>query len=109
MTRAGIPATKTTIINVKDAKFATAKIKGVVAHGKDGQPKLDVTLSDAEGKAKATVKTNAKGEFVFDKVPPGSYVISSKRGFPALVGSTKLEVPEGKELIENVTVVLMAK
>ncbi len=108
-TRAGIPAVKTGVVNVKDAKFALATIKGVVAHGKEGQPKLDVVLADGEGKPKASVKSNAKGEFVFEKVPPGSYVISSKRGFPALVGSLKLTVPEGKELIDNVNLRLIAK
>lgn len=109
MTRAGIVGTKTGTVNVKDAKFALCKIKGVVAHGKDGQPNLAVTLADGDGKAKASVKTNAKGEFVFDKVPPGKYLISSVKAFPALVGSAKVVVPEGVELIDNVSVRLMAK
>jgi hypothetical protein len=31
------------------------------------------------------------------------------QAFPALVGQTKVEVPEGKEVIENVAVRLLAK
>jgi hypothetical protein len=109
ITKAGIPGVQTGTINVLDAKFALCTIKGTVAHGKDGQPGLAVILSDGEGKPKQKVKTGKKGEFVFEKVPPGSYFISSAMNFPALKGFTQVDVPEGKELIENVAVRLMAK
>ncbi|MBI2807781.1 MAG: carboxypeptidase regulatory-like domain-containing protein [Planctomycetes bacterium] len=108
-TRAGVPALKSAVINIKDRKSALATIMGTVAHGKNGQPKLTVTLSDEKGKPKATAKTNAKGQFVFEDVAPGNYIISAKLGFPALVGATRVPVPVGTELIENVTVQLLAK
>ncbi len=108
-TRVGVTGVKTATFPVLEAKFATCRIKGKVAHGTLGQPNLTVFLGDAKGKQLATVKTNAKGEFVFDRVAPGSYLISAAVTSPALVGVLTVEVPEGTELIENVAVKLMAK
>ena len=50
-----------------------------------------------------------KGEFAFEKVAPGSYLVSGEVTTPALVGVAKVEVPEGKELVDNVMVKLLAK
>jgi hypothetical protein len=108
-TLVGVAGVKTVTFPVLEAKFATCKIKGTVAHGQLGQPNLTVYLGDAKGKQLATVKTNAKGDFVFERVRPGSYLISAAVNSPALLGVLPLEVPEGTELIENVAVKLMAK
>ncbi len=108
-TAVGVPGVKTVIFPVLEAKSATCTIKGKVAHGMLAQPNLTVFLGDAKGKVLATAKTNAEGGFVFGKVAPGSYLISATVNFPALIGVIMVAVPEGKELIENVAVRLLAK
>ena len=82
---------------------------GQVLHGDVVRPKLAVTLSDEKGKAKDTQKTNDKGEFVFAKVPPGTYFVSAAVTFPALVGRTKVVIKEGDDKDADGTVKLLAK
>ena len=109
-TRTGVMAVKTATIAIQSiAGKGIAKIKGKVAHGDLPQGNRPVTLSDAKGKVIGTEKTNDKGEYVFDKVPPGDYVVRSTMSSPMLVGQTKVAVPEGKELIDNVNIRLLAK
>ncbi len=105
----GISTYKTTTINIVEPKSKGCKIKGTIAHGPLGQPNLTVFLGDAKGKQLATTKSSAKGEFVFEKVSPGSYLVSGEVTTPALIGVAKVEVPEGKELVDNVLVKLLAK
>jgi hypothetical protein len=109
-----LTALVTTQTGEKAVKSATvifkklARIKGTVLHGTLAQANLAVTLSDPKGKVLGVVKSKAKGEFEFDSVAPGSYIVSSVMSFPALLGFTKVEVPEGKDPVE-VTVRLLAK
>jgi hypothetical protein len=109
MTRVGIPGYKTTTINVRDAKNALCTVRGTVAHGKLVQPNLEVVLLDEKGKAKATVKSGKKGEFVFEKVPPGIYVIFSASRSPAVQGQATITVMEGQEELDKVDIRLLAK
>lgn len=112
VTKTGAVGAKSATISFNDPTAGgkgIATVKGKITHGPIAQPNLAVALYDDKGQVKGSQKTDAKGEFAFEKVPPGNYVISSMQAFPALVGQTKVEVPAGKELIENVTVRLLAK
>ena len=97
----------TTVCDNGPSKWAT--VKGSVVYGERGQSDITVTLSDGNGKIKRAVKTNAKGEFAFDRVLPGSYFVTAVRNFPELIGQVPLEVPEGQEIVDNVAVRLKAK
>jgi hypothetical protein len=54
------------------------KIAGTVTFGDRPQPGLTVTL-EADGKPKGTAKTDPKGKFVFEKVPPGTYKVTTAK------------------------------
>ena len=109
-TQTGVLAVKTATIAIKATSGkGIAKIKGTVARGELPQLKLTVTLSDAKGNLIGTEKTNDKGEFVFENVPPGNYVVRSTMSSPALIGQTKVVVPEGEILVDKVSVRLLAK
>jgi hypothetical protein len=86
------------------------KIKGTVKHGDLVQPDLTVTLLGAKRKALATARTGPKGEFVFDEVEPGTYIVASSRSFLNLVGeSAPFPVPGKDKKDVNVVLTLMAK
>jgi hypothetical protein len=109
MTASGVPATKTVNLVIHEAKFAPTKIKGVVAHGANGQPNVTLTLADEKMKPLNQIKSGPKGDFLFSGVLPGKYVIYANVNFPALVGNVQVEVPEGKEVVDNVAIRLLAK
>ena len=111
-THTGMAAVKTATISYRDPTAGgkgIAKITGKVGYGPNPVPNAAVALLDEKGAVKGSAKTDAKGEYAFDKVPPGNYVVSAAQSFPALVGRTPVEVPEGKELIDNVAVRLLSK
>jgi hypothetical protein len=55
------------------------KITGTVTEGPRTQSKLDVVLKDEKGMEKDKVKTDKAGNFVFEKVPPGKYTVSTSK------------------------------
>ena len=54
------------------------KIAGVVCFAERPQPGMTVIL-EADGKPKGTSKTDDKGRFTFDKLPPGAYKATTAR------------------------------
>ena len=79
-------------------KAKPVTLKGVVKEGVNPQPNQVVTLANAAGGPAKTTKTNAKGEFAFEKVEPGSYVVSAvKKISPPTKGEEKVTVKAGEE------------
>jgi hypothetical protein len=73
-------------------------IEGTVVDGAGrGQPKLQVTLTDAQNVVRDTQTTDASGNFVFKNVPPGAYRVSSRKTANNTSGSTAVEVAEGEK------------
>ena len=84
-----------TIALTAGAGKAAFKIKGKVIYGELAQPKIPVTLTDAKGKEKGTTTmTDDKGNFVFDNLPPGSYIVSSVFSGLNLEGRTTVEIKD---------------
>ena len=54
------------------------KIAGVVCFAERPQPGMTVIL-EVDGKPKGTAKTDDKGRFTFDKLPPGAYKVTTTR------------------------------
>jgi hypothetical protein len=108
-TRTGVKMHKTGTIALKAPGASLAKITGRIMRGAIPQPKSSVTLTDEKGKLLDTQKTNAKGEYVFDKVAPGVYLVTSRQAFPAVVGQVRVTVRPGDEAVENVHIRLVAK
>jgi hypothetical protein len=109
----GGKAIKSDFVVFKDAKVApeagkkTVTIKGQITHGSAALPKAEVFLLDAklwqkkaEGAVKEQGKSDDKGEFIFDNVPPGEYAVAARQRAPfELTGYVMVTVtPEGKLL-----------
>lgn len=83
----------------------TGTIEGRVIQGDDrAQPNLEVVLKDPEGKAVATTKTNAKGEFKFEKVKPGNYAVYSAKPIDYAKGEVKVAVVAGETAKPTISV-----
>jgi hypothetical protein len=111
-TRSGVVASKTVIVAFRDPTAGgkgIAKIVGKISYGTNPVPNAAVVLTDEKGMVKGSTKSGAEGDYAFEKVPPGIYVISAAQSFPALVGQAKVQVPEGVELVDNVAVRLLSK
>jgi Carboxypeptidase regulatory-like domain len=67
----------TAIVELTDADPATepGQIRGKVLEGPRTQPGLEIILRDGKGVELRRTKTKADGSFLFEDVPPGSYVI----------------------------------
>jgi hypothetical protein len=105
--RAGLSASDTVVIQLVDAPAGGKKgttIKGTVFQGDLAPPGVAVVLADEKGNPKGATKTDAKGQYVFEGVPPGSYVVVAVRPLDMTQGQTAVLVPEGKELIDKVDV-----
>jgi hypothetical protein len=73
-------------------------IEGTVVDGAGrGQPTLPVTLTDAQGVARDSVKTDAAGKFLFKDVLPGSYRVSAAKTANGTRGETAVQVAEGEK------------
>lgn len=98
---AGLSTTVTIPIDLVGEPVASKKggatIKGVVREGARPQMNVPVTLRDDKGKPKATVKTNDKGEYVFENIPPGDYRVMAARSASMTRGQLAVNVPEGKD------------
>ena len=74
---------------------------GRVSGGGDrAQAGLDVQLKDEKGMVKGTAKSNDKGEFSFENVPPGPYKVSSMKKESKTKGeaAVTVEVDKTKEV-----------
>jgi hypothetical protein len=111
-TRAGMASARPAKVSFKDFTAGgkgIARIAGKVSYGPNPVPNAAVTLADEKGMVKGSVKTDEKGLYAFEKVPPGNYVISAMQAVPALVGQAKVQVPEGAEKVEPVPIRLLSK
>jgi hypothetical protein len=72
-------------------------LKGRVLEGDRPQGGLIVTLRDAKGEVKATTKTDAKGNFAFNDLPPGPYRVSSEKPSSGVTGSSPAQVQPGEK------------
>lgn len=109
----GVTQTKTIQIQLVDpsgkgAEKKLATITGKVVEGSRAIAGVPVTLVEdkEKGGVKGATTTNAKGEFKFENVPPGGYMITAVRSASRTRGQTIVAVPEGKEKIENADVKL---
>jgi len=96
---AGLSTIKTQEIVLVDPPAPSGSIAGKVLYGERPQPKLEVALSDAEGKVKVVAVTNDKGEFKFSNLAPGKYVVSAVRKDSGVgsKGSSEVQVENKKE------------
>jgi hypothetical protein len=78
------------------AKPKPATIRGVVVEGEYFRADLDVVLTDDKGAEKGKSKTDEKGRFVFENLPPGKYTLSSAKPDGTRKGSTPVEVKPGE-------------
>jgi Carboxypeptidase regulatory-like domain len=100
----GLDTFKTILITVVDpaanapVAAKTGTIKGVVKDAGDrAQPNLTVILSDDKGMRKDAAKTDANGEFVFNDVLPGIYIVGCRDDAAMSAGQTPpLTVEAGK-------------
>lgn len=85
----------------------TATLTGKVVEGSRPVPGVAVSLLSGEkGELKGVTKTNAAGQYVLEKVPPGAYVVSAARSVSRTRGQTAVAVPEGVAKVENVDIKL---
>jgi hypothetical protein len=96
------PAPPGTAANAKKI----AKITGTVREGDRPQAGLMVLLRDPKGMEKAKTKTDKKGEYVFDKVAPGSYFVYAERSVSQTKGQTPVTVAEDSETISKIDIKL---
>lgn len=111
-TGTGVSASRSATISIVDPTAGgkgIAKVTGKLTYGPNPVPNASVSLLDEKGVVKGSVKSTPKGEYAFDKVPPGNYVVYATQSFPALVGRANVQVPEGKELVEKIDVRLLSK
>ncbi|MCI0681410.1 MAG: carboxypeptidase-like regulatory domain-containing protein [Gemmataceae bacterium] len=109
-TGTGMRSAASELVSVKTAapgEFVTT-LKGKVLDSAE-RPKAGakVLLMDAKGKPKGLQEAGAKGEFVFEKVPPGDYFLEASTAIPRNKGIVAVKVPPGKELVEKDVVVKM--
>ena len=91
---------------------ATGVIKGTVSLSKGGKalPGITVVLKDAEGKEKASAKTDKDtGVFEMKDVPPGTYKVSASRPDSGIgtKGAESVTVKAGET--EKVRIILSRK
>jgi hypothetical protein len=109
-----VTATETVKIQLVPAGAAPvgkASIEGIVYEGtrlETGlpQPGLVVALVDDKGVVKDSVKSNAKGVFLFTDVPPGAYRVMAAKTGSRTKGETPVQVAPGEKK-ENVEVKLV--
>ena len=96
---AGLSSFATTTIELTDADPGAndpGRIEGAVLEGALAQPNLDVVLRDDKGVEKGRTKTNAEGQFVFEKVAPGKYALTVEKPATMRYGAANVAVEPGK-------------
>jgi len=106
---AGLKAIETVRIELVDAPKDAGKkggttIKGTIYQGELTPPGVAVSLVDDKGVVKAAGKTDEKGQYKLEGVPPGTYRVVAFRSADKTNGQTALTVPEGKDLLEKIDV-----
>ena len=66
-----------------------------------------MTLGDEKGKLKGATKTDATGNFKFEKIEPGAYTVNAVRSASMTRGQAVISVPPGVVLVENVSIKLI--
>jgi hypothetical protein len=106
---AGLVTSKTITLRLVDGPKGAeggvvgAKIIGKVVVGGRPQPDVPVVLGDPnKGEVKGFTKTNAAGEFVFEKIMPGVYSLTSSKAALGLRGTTLVQVPPGVAVVDRV-------
>jgi hypothetical protein len=81
----------------KEKEKTTGTIKGKIMQGSRAQPKLPVTLWDAAGKTliKSTTSDD-NGDYKFEDVPAGSYIVASVKKQDSAKGKAPATVEGGK-------------
>lgn len=103
---AGLVSFATTSIEVIEAEpTPQGSIQGEVLEGNRPQPGLDVVLLHATGGEIARTKTDPQGNFVFDKLPAGAYVVQCSKVSSQRKGESKITVAVGPPT--NVTIKLV--
>jgi hypothetical protein len=87
------------------AKLAT--ITGKVTEGDRPQAGVPVTLSDDQGKLKGATKTDKTGNYKFEKVAPGAYLVVAARSASKTRGQALVSVPPEVPLVPNVDIALL--
>ena len=72
------------------------RITGQVVLGTLSQPDMEVVLRDPKGVEVARTKTDADGNFAFEKLAPGAYKVESQKTFPIRTGKADATVVEDK-------------
>lgn len=94
--RVGLVRCLTQTLTVVSAEQASlGSVAGSVMEGTRPQPGLAVELRDADQQPIAAAKTNAGGEFVFEAVKPGKYLVWSVKSQSQRVGANAIEVKPG--------------
>ncbi len=76
----GLSSLATATIEVREPPdLSVGRIAGVVNEGPLPQAGLQVQLTDHEGKNPLTTQTSPQGTFVFDKLKPGEYKLSTSK------------------------------
>lgn len=89
----------------KEPEKTTGTITGRVMQGSRAQPGLTVNLWDSKGQdvIKST-KSNGNGEFKFEDVPPGSYIVTSIKKQDDAKGLDRVSVEKGKTSTASINV-----
>jgi hypothetical protein len=95
----GFGAYATQRVVLVDAPPPAGSIAGLITLGGRPQSNLTVLLTDAEGKPKGVTKTGKKGEFTFEGVAPGAYVVSAEKpdSVSKMAGSAPAHVKVGEK------------
>lgn len=81
-------------------RAAVNRVLGTVKFGNEPAPGMEMTLTstDQEGPSVGPVVADEKGNFGFDKVPPGTYALTAKG--KVRNGGRSIVVPRGQEFFE---------
>jgi hypothetical protein len=81
--------------SVNSANHRPATLGGTVYEGGRPVPNVPVTLIDDKGNLKNVTRTDAAGEFRFDRVPPGVYTLIATQSPTRARGQALVALPAG--------------
>jgi len=91
-----LSATQTVTIQLVDAPTA-ASIEGTVTQGGRPQPGVTVLLRDGQNAPRESATTDAKGKYIFRKVPPGPYRVIATKTADFTRGETPVDLLPGEQ------------